>query len=341
MRPARQIRRCLEPARRAAPRLGVAVSLCLGMAACSGVGPRAEGVGARPAEPTAAPEVRASDRAEPSLVEFYASVEGDLTASGRMRRDTAPDDALYSVDDLVANFERIALYDEYIDVGGRFMRAETPALLRRWDRPVRVGVMTSASVSPSEAARDRANVAAFTNRLARLTGLDMELADGVEVNFLVLFMNSAERVAFAEQASRNYPEFAPAVMDALRDTPLDTFCTAYAFGEPGDPSVYSAVMILIRAEHPPLTRLSCVQEEMAQALGLPNDSPSARPSLFNDSLEFALLTEHDEILLRMLYDPRLRPGMSAVEARPLLPAVARDAISAQMKAGRVAGLKTN
>ena len=43
-------------------------------------------------------------------------------------------------------------------------------------------------------------------------------------------------------------------------------------------------------------------------MGLPNDSPEARPSLFNDDLEFALLTEHDAVLLRMLYDPRLRPG---------------------------------
>ena len=66
-------------------------------------------------------------------------------------------------------------------------------------------------------------------------------------------------------------------------------------------------------------------------MGLPNDSPDARPSLFNDSLEFALLTEHDEILLRMLYDPRLQPGMTVAEARPILPAVARDAIDAQFR----------
>ena len=32
-------------------------------------------------------------------------------------------------------------------------------------------------------------------------------------------------------------------------------------------------------------------------------------------------------LLRMLYDPRLRDGMSAAEARPLLPAVAADALA--------------
>ena len=63
-------------------------------------------------------------------------------------------------------------------------------------------------------------------------------------------------------------------------------------------------------------------------------SPDARPSLFNDSLEFAFLTEHDEILLRMLYDPRLRPGMSIAEARPLLPAIARDAMADRMASRR-------
>ena len=253
-----------------------------------------------------------------------------------MRRDVAPADAPYTVDDLVRDFERIALYDEYADVGGRFVRAESPALLRRWDRPVRVAVMTGTSASPEDAARDRANVAAFTRRLAQLTGLDMTPGEGADVNFLVLFMTSNERTAFADQVAAFYPDFAPAVMGALRDTPLDTFCTAYAFSDPAQPSVYSAVIILIRAEHPPLTRLSCVHEEMAQAMGLPNDSPDARPSLFNDSLEFALLTEHDAILLRMLYDPRLRPGMTAEEARPLLPAIAADAMAAQRGEAQVA-----
>jgi hypothetical protein len=293
----------------------------------------------RPEQPPAPPPAAEAVPGGESLTDFYASIERDLTASGRMRRDVAPTDAPYTVDDLVRDFERIALYDEYADVGGRFVRAESPAALRRWDRPVRVAVMTGASAAPEDASRDRANVAAFTRRLAQLTGLDMTLGEGADVNFLVLFMTSDERTAFADQVAAFYPDFAPAVMGALRDTPLDTFCTAYAFSDPGKPSVYSAVIILIRAEHPPLTRLSCVHEEMAQAMGLPNDSPDARPSLFNDSLEFAVLTEHDAILLRMLYDPRLRPGMTAEEARPLLPAIAADAMAAQRGEAEVASVQ--
>ncbi len=40
--------------------------------------------------------------------------------------------------------------------------------------------------------------------------------------------------------------------------------------------------------------------EIAQGLGLPNDSPTARPTIFNDDEEFALLTRQDEMMLRML-----------------------------------------
>jgi hypothetical protein len=61
-----------------------------------------------------------------------------------------------------------------------------------------------------------------------------------------------------------------------------------------------------------------VHEELAQGLGLANDSPRARPSIFNDDDEFALLTMQDEDLLRLLYSPRLTPGMSFDIARPIL-----------------------
>ena len=322
--------------RQAAAR-GLRFAALIGVLAGCALRPAAAPEPAAPATPP--PKAAATVPGGESLDEFYASIERDLVSSGRMRRDVAPSDMPFTTADLVRDFERIALFDEYSDVDGRFVHSETPALLRRWNRPVRVAVMTGASASPEDAARDRANVAAFTRRLARLTGVDMGLGQGSDVNFLVLFMTSDERSAFAEQVAAYYPDFAPAVMGALRDTPLDTFCTAYAFSDPAQPSVYSAVIILIRAEHPPLTRLSCVNEEMAQAMGLPNDSPDARPSLFNDSLEFALLTEHDAILLRMLYDPRLRPGMTTEEARPLLPAIAADAMAAQRGEAQVASVQ--
>ena len=295
----------------------------LTLAAC-GRGPAPEAATA-PA-PTATLPAVAGAAADDSaaLAIYYADVERKLIQSGRLRRETAPVDAPFDVANLVRDFERIAFFSEYADVEGRFVAEETPAILRRWTGPIRVGVMTGLSAPEGEAARDRANVAAFTHRLARLTGADIAVSDGVDVNFLVLFMNSAERAEFADRVSTRLPGFAPAVTTAMRETPLDIFCVSYAFGSP----TYTAAIILIRSEHPPLTRLSCVHEEMAQSMGLPNDSMEARPSLFNDGKEFALLTQHDEALLRMLYDRRLRPGMTIDEARPLLPGIAQDAIAA-------------
>lgn len=286
-----------------------------------------------PAVPSTSPPLpRAADEAVlssgQSLRDFYASAERDLVNAGRMRRDVAPADAPFSDEDLVRDFVRIALFDEYVDVNGRFLHSEQPALLRRWEKPVRVAVMTGTSETPEDAARDRGNVAAYTSRLARLTGHDVALAESAaDANFLVLFMTDAERAAFARQLPQLYPDFAPAVLTAMRS--IENFCVTYSFWETANPSAYSAVIVQIPAEHPPFTKLSCVQEEMAQALGLPNDSPDARPSLFNDDREFALLTEHDAMLLRMLYDPRLRTGMTAAEALPLLPAIAADARAAQ------------
>jgi hypothetical protein len=91
--------------------------------------------------------------------------------------------------------------------------------------------------------------------------------------------------------------------------PRSTYCLVVAW-DPDDDGGYEKAVAVIRSEHPDLLRLSCIHEEMAQGMGLSNDSPDARPSIFNDDEEFALLTPHDEMLLRILYDPRLRPGMT-------------------------------
>ena len=61
---------------------------------------------------------------------------------------------------------------------------------------------------------------------------------------------------------------------------------------------------------------ACIEEELAQGLGLANDSPYARPSIFNDDDEFATLTSMDAVMLQILYNPRLLPGMTLDQARP-------------------------
>ena len=127
-----------------------------------------------------------------------------------------------------------------------------------------------------------------------------------------------------EDAAKRINGITPGSLRALRDLRRETYCAVAAYATGADANTYTAAVAVIRSENPDLLRLSCIHEELAQGLGLANDSPAARPSIFNDDDEFALLTTHDELLLKMLYDKRLKVGLSAAEAAPVTRIIARE-----------------
>ncbi len=69
----------------------------------------------------------------------------------------------------------------------------------------------------------------------------------------------------------------------------------------------------------------CLVEETLQGLGPMNDDDSLTHSVFNDTSRHNRFTVFDQILLNMLYDPRIMPGMSSQQAEKILPLVVRDA----------------
>lgn len=259
-----------------------------------------------------------------ALQRFYVAAEVAMLSSGRLRQDFAPEDAPFSYDELVENFTRIALYDEYTVTDGRYVERQTETHLRRWEIPVRVAMIFGESTSAEQKTRDQAEVREFTTRLASLTGRDMQVTDEASANMLVMFLTKAEQQTFAVSLPERYPNIDAAVIDAFMNSPANIFCAAFAFPISGRVGEYGRSLILVKGEHGDLMRKSCIHEEMAQAMGLSNDSRDARPSIFNDDEEFAFLTLHDEILMRMLYDPRLKAGMTVDQVRPLLPQIARD-----------------
>ncbi len=52
----------------------------------------------------------------------------------------------------------------------------------------------------------------------------------------------------------------------------------------------------------------CLLEELTQSLGLPNDSERLRPSVFNETSMLTELSPIDRVLIRTVYDPRIKPG---------------------------------
>lgn len=165
-------------------------------------------------------------------------------------------------------------------------------------------------------------IAAYTARLGRLTSHPVSVVSQ-NANFNVLVVNEDERRALGPKLRTLVPGISDASIRTLTDLPRSILCLVLAFSE-GAGFDYTNAVAIVRAEHPDLMRLSCVHEELAQGMGLANDSPVARPSVFNDDEEFGLLTRHDELLLKMLYDRRMRVGMDQDTARPVATIIAAE-----------------
>ena len=58
-------------------------------------------------------------------------------------------------------------------------------------------------------------------------------------------------------------------------------------------------------------------EELTQSLGLPNDYHGFTETTFNDLIGEHGLTPLDILMLRILYHPDIKPGMSISEVEPL------------------------
>lgn len=244
---------------------------------------------------------------------YYAQVQASLLSQGLLRTDGGGPDTPFTDRMLAENFLRVALYDEYSRSGGAFVRTEAASILRRWEIPVRVGLRFGASVPEDRRAADRARIASYLGRLARVTGHPIQLVDS-GANFFIHIVSEDERRTLGPTLAAEMPGLSPRDLADVTGMSRSTYCLVYALSQ-GNTGAYSRAVAVVRAEHPDLLRQSCFHEEIAQGLGLANDSPAARPSIFNDDEEFALLTRQDELMLRILYDPALRPGMRMPEAR--------------------------
>ena len=65
----------------------------------------------------------------------------------------------------------------------------------------------------------------------------------------------------------------------------------------------------------------CAYEELLQALGPINDARSVPWTMFNDDVQMGFFDIYDQYLLNILYDPRVRPGMTKEEVNGVLPEV--------------------
>ncbi|MDF2232797.1 DUF2927 domain-containing protein [Albimonas sp. CAU 1670] len=242
--------------------------------------------------------------------ELYAQALERYAAAGLMRTETAPADAPFTNADLARDFERIAFHMEF-EESEDLIQNSTPVTLVKWDGPIRWKLMGDGA-----RAEDFASYRGYIARLSRLTGLEFIETEG-EPDILLVIATPAMRAAILKE------------IDAAKDSTRQPLMREWARNDlyPCVGQVTRArkggkwrnsAKIVIKSETRGVLRESCIHEELAQTLGLLNDDGEARPSIFNDDQEFALLTVHDELLLRILYDPRLKAGMTAEQGMPIV-----------------------
>jgi hypothetical protein len=81
--------------------------------------------------------------------------------------------------------------------------------------------------------------------------------------------------------------------------------------------------VILTVDNGDFTFLDCAYEELLQSLGPINDT-NVPWTMFNDNVSMGFFDLYDQYLMNMLYDRRIRPGMTVAEVKAVLPDVLAD-----------------
>lgn len=211
-----------------------------------------------------------------------------------------------SDEEYVRNFRTVAFYRE-------FDPEQIEQVLTRWEGPLRVAVV--GDVNDRYLAYVRLHLA----DLAALSSLDVALSARADANVLVILSPEPFERALDTYRPDYRPFFASDRSMEAVTARMKQEATCFARIVPGEnDEVIVGAVALIPTDQGRFVTRACIIEELTQAMGLFNDSDAIRPSIFNDSSPNMMLSDHDRILLRTLYDPRLQPGMTWSQAEPIV-----------------------
>lgn len=262
-----------------------------------------------------------------SRTDWFRFVEQELAAGG-LRADRNPADARVTPAVLTQNFRRIAFSPEPDPLRtGQAQPGADEQIIRKWLKPI----VFSLVAAPGAEARIAPLLNAYARQLTTITGHEVRpVAPGAkDTRMLVIFAPDAAMEGLSDPRTlaaagwktgeRGTAWIASSIAQwRVAPSPCGAFVLIRDDTEVGRNGEILFGLILIRTEVPDLLLRACVEEEMAQAMGTLNDDKQVRPSVFNDDQEFALLTRHDMELLRVLYTPEIRPGMSPEQAMPIV-----------------------
>lgn len=180
--------------------------------------------------------------------------------------------------------------------------------IRKFDEPVRIFIVNSGAPERS------ADIAAIVSDIrAHVDHLDIAVTpDRDAANFLVMLV--PRRDVAATIRSRYGEHQARQIQRALRPECLSGLAKDKSF------RIRRAEAIL-PADIEEFGFYDCAYEELLQGLGIINDDNTVPWTMFNDDVQMGFFDTYDQYLVNILYDPRIRPGMTRDEVDKLLPEV--------------------
>ena len=151
-----------------------------------------------------------------------------------------------------------------------------------------------------------------------------------------------QRVQYLDIAMADSSESANIVVKLVRDRDLNRTIAAFYGSERAreiksslDPQCLSGFRkndnyeiehsdVILTVDNGAFTFLDCAYEELLQSLGPINDTTSVPWTMFNDNVSMGFFDVYDQYILNVLYDPRIKAGMTVAEVKGLLPEVLAD-----------------
>jgi hypothetical protein len=155
--------------------------------------------------------------------------------------------------------------------------------------------------------------------LAEITGLSIQPVETRDAaNFLVVLTSESS-------LESDLPRYFGAGSARRHETLFrDSLCMASFATERRGTIVRAVALIPVDAARARADLASCVVEDLTHAMGLGNDTVQALPSIFSRKSNLAFLSGLDHLVLKMLYDQRIKPGMTEKTALPVLKTIAGE-----------------
>ncbi|MBC9883346.1 DUF2927 domain-containing protein [Bradyrhizobium sp. INPA01-394B] len=205
--------------------------------------------------------------------------------------------------EIVDGFLKTAFGAEY-HLAGRVDR------IRKFDGPVRVFAESDRADRKAQLANVVADIA------ARVQHLDIAMTATAEA------ANVRVKLVRDRDLYRTIASFYGAEKAREIRTSLDPQCLS-GFRK-NDQFEIEHSDVILTVDTSDFTFLDCAYEELLQSLGPINDTASVPWTMFNDNVSMGYFDVYDQYILNVLYDPRIRPGMTVLEVRAVLPEVLAD-----------------